>query len=215
MSDTVTWKQFTPLILPEVKGCAPNLAIQAVRDTAIDFCATTWVWVEVHDPYTLSPGEVFVDFEADEDARVEKILYAKCDDTKRELIACTPEFADERFPNWMSGGQAQHPQYLVQLGSTQFVPVPTTDVQRTVTLRAAHKPSRTSQSGPVFLLDDHQDAIVLGAKARLWLMSAVPWANPQLGAAAMTAYTAMKDAAQAKAQRGFGRARRHVKGQYL
>lgn len=174
------WTLFLPSVQPEVAACPPPIAIQAIRDTAIDFCAESKIWQEVQPAYFLTPGLVSYPLEADAGTRVYQIVEAQV--AGRELGVLTPETCDRLFHGWRLG-LAGTPEAVTQMQPEEFCVLPQPTVTTQLILTVILGPTRDSTQGPDFLFNDYYDALCSGAKARLLLMRGTIWADPQQGLA--------------------------------
>lgn len=207
------WTLYLPDVLPEVKLCPQPLAVQKVREAAIELCVESKVWQQIQDPYSITSGELAYEFDVDTGSLVTEIMTAQLQDG-RDLDIRTPEWCDENFPLWRTG-LAGTPCAITQIQPDEFrlAPQPATTMELTLTV--ALKPTRDSTQGPDFLFDDYYKAICASAKSMLMLMARQPWSNPNQAAIYAGMATSEASKARVRVQRAFGRAPTRVRAQFL
>jgi len=153
----VKWEKYFSRVMPEVKGVPAPMAIQAIRDAAMEFCQKTWVWQD-NVPYEMEKGfrEIFVS--VPRGARLVSVIYLLENDREKKM----PDnimIKSQRTPVEGEFPSEQDMEYEA---------------------RVALKPSETSTEGPEFLYNDHAEAIAHGAKARLMYDLRKDWGQPEL-----------------------------------
>lgn len=190
------WTLYLPSVLPDVNTCPQPIAVQAVRDTAIDFCTDSRIWQETQPAYYLTAGGVSYDLDADVDTRVQRIIEASI--AGSEIAVLSVETCDRLYPGWRFG-LAGTPEAVTQMQPDQFSVLPQPTSTTAIVLSVVLVPTRDATEGPDFLFDEFYDVLCAGAKARLMLMKDKPWSNPALGAG-YAAFTA-KAISQARLRR--------------
>lgn len=210
------WTLYLPEVMPHVPGCPTPVAINAIRNAAIEFCEKTWCW-QATQTYNLTPGDVDTTFDEEENGNVYKILFAELGESDgRALVRSkTQEDLDLLFAGWRDGAVIGRPEYLTQLTSSSFVCVPTTDVARDITLQVAVRPNRTSAKGHDDLYNDYLETIANGAKARLMAMPSKEWTNAQLAIALAGSFNEETSSAKHRVQKGRARAPIRVRAHFL
>lgn len=208
------WTKYLPKVQPEVGMCPPELALEEIRNAAIEFCERSRCWMVIQDPYPVGGKEMSYDFDADNGAVVWLVDHAELDD-RNELLLRSPAWCDDEYPGWRRGEITGAPAALTQLDPESFILVPAPDVTREVTLTVALKPTRDSPRGPDFLFNDYYEGIAAGAKSRLMLMKDKPWTDAQQGAAYMAFFNEKVDEAALRREKAWGRATIRVKPDYF
>lgn len=167
----------------ELPGIMDEIIVQAIAQTANDFCTQTSVWDEIQDPIPLFDGNPQYDLSGPTDAFILTLKNVWAAD--RELEAKTMNEISALIPNWQSA-QSSQPQYFNAARDYESIivfPTPMSANRAKLTFRAIYAPKRTATSLPDFLVDNFFDALMAGAKFRLMAMGNVGWANPQLAVA--------------------------------
>jgi len=210
---TTDYTSFLSKVSPEVPGCPLSVAEDAVREAAIEFCEKGWAWIYTHDPLSSIANEGIYPFEPPSGALVSRVLQAWYDD--RQLVPRTADQLAEYYANWTT--EAGSPKYMVQDDEENLtiVPMPTAGIVDAIRQRVCLRPSHASTSIETRIYEHHLDAIAMGAKAKLMMMSGKTWENTNMAAAYKGMFQEKIDAARYKAQNGYGRAVRRVAGSFF
>lgn len=160
----------------EVPQCPRPIMIDAIRQSAIEFCKLSLTWKEWLDPITIVSTERAIEIPHPDDARVFKLLDGKYDD--EQLAAITPKKAEEDYVGWevdLEGDPAVF--FMTSTDEVRLAPHPTDGLD--LVLYAALRPTETTTKLPDFLYLDHLNTIAMGAKALLMEQINVPWHNPK------------------------------------
>jgi hypothetical protein len=210
----IAWKAYLPQVLPHVPLCPQPIAVEAVRNSAIEFCEETWVW-QADQEYTIAPGDPSNDLDDEDQGIVHKILHARATGDGGELEPKAPEWCDRYFPGWRQGEHTGRPLHYTQVRSSAFLVVPVPTVETTLYLTVALKPTLSSAQGVDELRNDYYEEIAAGAVARLTAMLKKPWSDPSAAKAYGNLYNDGKAIARSRHQRGYGRARIRTEAQFL
>lgn len=172
------WSEFTALFLYEVPRCSAPMAESAVRDAVIEFCSRTRILRVDHPPissvagtatYPWSPGAGLTVVEP------EHVWYEK-----KELTPATSAQLAGLYAYWPD--EQGVPLYFVQesAGALTLVPKPSASVSNAITAKVFVTPSRSSVDVHDEVFERHAEAIIAGAKARLFAMRAEHWYDPNL-----------------------------------
>lgn len=207
----IAWTEFYPLVLSQVPLCPKPMVLKAIRDSAIQFCERTNVWKDTQE-YPVGTDADYM-FENDSVAVVWRVDEAKIVDGA-DLDIVSPEVADERYSGWRDGSVTGNPAVLTQTSEEYFtlVPAPTTDV--VLHLGVSLKPAKASTYTERFLLNNHEEAIVAGALARLMGMPNKPWSSNAAATFAAVFNDKTVDV-NLRVAKAFGRAPIRVRGQYM
>lgn len=190
-------------VMPDVPGCAKDVAVNAIRNAAIEFCKKSLVWVETLDPVNITATVDVYDLDGMPNGSVierinnlfylgEKLTPSNVDEvnTKRQLAV---------------GGAVQ---FYAQSSPTQVILYGIPDVSTTgaLVMDVALTPSRSSVGIDSAITDRYLDGIVSGAKSRLMLMPKKPWSDLALASYHKGEFGSAVDTAMIDVARGFGRA---------
>jgi hypothetical protein len=201
-------------VLPEVAGCPTELALNAIKQTAIRFCHRTRVWKEFVDLITVTATDEVYDIPTPRDAESVRILRGWYDGKELEILQ--EEQVNDMFPDdWTL--QTGTPLYIMQTAPDCFylVPRPEATVVDAVKLFVALKPTREATGLPSFVYERYLDSITHGVKARLFSMASVRWSNPSLASYYVGMFEEDIGNANVDAYKGFGKARPRVKPQFM
>jgi len=204
---TVAYTEFLPEVAPLVLQCPSPTVINAIRNTAIEFCTKTNVWQETQDAEALSASGLPIDLSGPTQAMVVLVLACKVNGLLVDPV--TIDYLDSQYPNWeVATGTPRHyfQPNTAQLG---LYPLPTSSVS--VRLRAAYAPTRASTGLDSALFENNLVTIAAGALASLLMIPEVPWSNPKLALYYSAIYSSDTTEALANTQKSFTRARNRVR----
>lgn len=172
------WKDFFPLILPEVADCPEPVVEAHLRRTAIEFANDTAVWTADADPISVVAGQGTYDLDSPETdsvvCGVSELWYAG------KRIKFIPLAQMRRYgTHWPSDkgevvGFTQRTENTVTLYKT-----PTAALANAINATVILRPSPTAAGVPDWLGQKYMDTLVAGAKARLMAMVGMPWSHAQ------------------------------------
>lgn len=163
---------FMPLIRPRAQGVPDPIAVNAIRQAAIEFCIRTKLWRSTDTFYATNIDDIVVPNESE---------LIEVTDARFDGVALEPISFDEmnrRFPSidWqnMTG---DNPQYFTQIdiGTIKFVPT----CEGYVELSLLLKPSYTAKQLPDFLVQ-HKQTIADGALAEILTIPNQTYTNADL-----------------------------------
>ncbi|MEY5145611.1 MAG: hypothetical protein RL745_980 [Actinomycetota bacterium] len=205
-----TYDNFFSWVLPEVAGCPEITAIQAIRDTVIDFCEKTMIHQADHDPVSVTAKIPDYDLETPvTGTRIVKVM--KAWHKGEELIPSAPDqVRDPTVYNQRIGGVVPSystPKFFIQKdpNSISLLPIPAESVSSALTMRVALAPLRSSTGCDDQLFEQWVEQIASGAVAKLQLSSGKPYSNPQAASVNQARYMAGVNAARQMAVRGWNR----------
>jgi hypothetical protein len=168
------WSDFYDLVVPDLPGCPFAAVDSALRQAAITFCEQSLAWEYVHPSVSVVAGTAAYAFIPPAGAVVHAITYAELDD--KEIESHVGESCI-RIARWRH--QTGTPEYI--LGGPAFltlVPEPCAD--GTLAMVVALKPAPSSTGVDDTQYNEHREAIVHGAMARLMSSPKKPYTDPQL-----------------------------------
>jgi len=209
-----TYEQFLNEVMPHVPGCQVNVAVNAIRNTVIEFCEKTLILQRDHDPVTVTQSLPDYDLDPPAGYLVTKIMKAWY-----KNIPLVPAAPDEigtvsvynpLAPEAEGPGQ---PRWILQKDERTFslLPVPDESVANAITMRVALKPTRASSSVEDVIFEDYVEVIGHGACARLLSMPAKPWTSPQMAGVSKMLFDQGVNQARQRANRGHVRSNLSVR----
>lgn len=184
----MTVKLFNTLfdeVLIDVPGVLQNVALNAIRNAAIEFCEHTRCWVVDAEPITSIANQAVYQFDPDSGTEIAGVIQAyyngvridpmtaeqldsECSQPQSTFVAGTP---------WSE--QAGTPKYYHIERPDEFilVPYPDTGIAAAIKMKIALKPSRSASGMEKWLIDKHFEEIAHGAKGKLCAMQKKPWSD--------------------------------------
>lgn len=184
-----------------VPGCPQPVALQALLDTAIDFCERTMAVRHTADPVRVRAGEPTYDVDMPGESAVVRILNVWYDGARLELAPA--QMVTEHGAHVV--GQAvgtPRAAYVIEPATVRVFPVPDLASDGLLTVQAALKPSRKAQRVDDILYDDWAEAIVAGAVARLAAVPGTSFSNADLVVLGAAQYQAGLNAAKLESRKG-------------
>lgn len=184
-----------------VPGCPQPAALQALLDTAIDFCDRTLVVRHTTDPVPVRAGEPTYDVDLPGETAVARILNVWYDGARLELAPAQAVTAHDAH---VAGGAVGTPRaaYVIEPATVRVFPVPDLATDGLLTVQVATKPTRRAAQVDDILYDDWAEAIVAGALARLAVVPGTPFSNADLMVLGASQYQAGLNAAKLEARKG-------------
>lgn len=207
-------KQLTDFLTrlnPMVPGCPQPVALQALLDTAIDFCDRTSIVQAVGDPVQVQPGVAQYDVDLPPETAVARVLNVWYDG---HLLELAPTQAVTSYWAYAPGPTgAPTVAYVLEPATVQVFPVPDATTTGALAVRFATKPTRSARSVDDVLYNDWVETIVAGALARLAVVPGAAFSNADLAVMGAGQYAAGVGAAKLEARKG--RVRGDVRAQGL
>ena len=171
------YADFSQFIRPEVQGCPDYRIERAVRDSAVDFCTRTDVYVAEPEFVTIVQNVNEYDLSIDEGSELNHILDIFNNTTKLKPVSYSVLLG--ALGNESTTGT---PQYYAQRDNTQFYLAPIPSASASYRVLYSLKPSSTSTSIPDTIGKEYREAISHGALFRLQMMAGQPFGNLSLAA---------------------------------
>ena len=181
-------KLFTTLydeVLIDVPGVPADVALNAIRNTAIEFCDRTMCWVVDADPISSVAGQSIYQFEPENGSEVVGVIQAYYNGVR--INPMTASQLDNEYSQPQSTFVAGEP-WNEQIGVPRYylieqpeefilVPIPSESVDSAIKMKVSLKPTRTSSGMERWVIDKYFDTLAHGAKARLCAMHKKPWTD--------------------------------------
>lgn len=197
---TKLWTDFYDLVVPDLPGCPFGMIDNALRQAAIEFCEQSLAWTYQHPDVAVIAATGVYAFVPPSDAVVHAITYAAFNGSE---IASHSGESDLRIWDWRN--QTGTPEYVLG-GATSLTLVSTPDIDGTLTLTVALKPSPTATGVDDSIFNEYREAIIHGALWRLMLSPKKPYTNAQLATYHQQQFTILTGQAGMRQARNYTRA---------
>lgn len=159
-----------------LKECPDPAMLSALQRACAAFCRETHIWQDQLEPFVLVDGEANYEFDAPTDARVEKVLSARIDNSELKP-------AMNRADLHRIGADTRGiPRAFAMIGDgdgIQVWPIPDDrGAGLLVSLFVVLAPVRSAREIPDFLADEWNSAIVSKARSELMMVAGTPYHNP-------------------------------------
>lgn len=192
---------FLPRLLPRVAGCPEPVAMQALLDSAIQFCHRSLAVREQLGPVDTVAG--LADYALDVPPRtvVAQVLAVSLNGAPLEPLA------QEHSALLLMGGYVGGPRYSVarrvdELLVLTLAPAPQDSETAALVATVALAPARNADRVPDDLYERWIDPVLDGAQAALARIPGETYFDPKIAAALSTLATAAADAARVDAMHG-------------
>ena len=164
---------FTSLVRPETPGAPDFLIERAVRETAIDFCRRTGVYIPEPENITVIKGINEYDVTVPAGTELNYITDVFADQVK--LQPTSFNLLLEKLGDETEQGT---PRFYAQRDNTSFFLAPIPNDTDTLRVLYTLKPTSTSSSLPDSIAKEHQETLIQGSLYRLQMMPNQPFTNP-------------------------------------
>lgn len=204
------WSDFYPYVLSECDRVMLDVADLYIRQSAIEFCEETAVYVSDHDPITLIKGINEYDLEAPE-SETDIVLVKKAWVGDAAIDYVTQDTLNQRSVYW-PGETAPRPTAFTQQTQTSLIvfPKPTESLANGLKLKVVLRPSLTATGIADWVGIKYVQEISAGAKAMLMDMVNKPWTSHEGAAKYRAQFEAAKTRATIEGSRSFTRAGQQV-----
>lgn len=166
-------------VLPDVPGVPQNVALNAIRNSIIEFCARSQIWTAEHSAVDIVATQAdypFVPPIADTViAGVSSVRYNGI-----RIYPVTLTELDSEVTNWKirTGPPKRH--FQRSSDKLSLFPIPSDSLAGALTFTVALKPSRASTGADSWLFEKYREEFAHGAKYKLFGMQKKPWTDPAL-----------------------------------
>ncbi len=210
-----SYEAFLSRVLIEVPGCAEISAIQAIKDTCIEFCEKSLVVTRDHDPITIVSGIVDYDLEPPTGYLVVKVMKAWVENNEIQPMA--PDVVrnasvyNRLFSSYQSAPSTPIRFLQKEERSISLWPVPDKKYSNGLTLRVALKPTRSSTTIEDVVFEDYAETIAAGALRRLHLSFDKPYTDERRASARQAEFMSGVNVARQRTSHGHTRSNLSVK----
>jgi hypothetical protein len=175
---TVAFTAFLPEVLPYVHDCPQFVAVNAIRNAAIEFCERSRFLQVDLDPVTVTGGIPNYEIDVPTDTTILEIMATWYDG--RLLIPKSTDELNRLFigSDWRT--KEGMPAYVNRISTEEvfLVPVPAVTDSQVLTMRVAVAPSRDATTVDETLYQRYLETIAKGALSRLQGMAGQPYYDP-------------------------------------
>lgn len=191
-------------VLPHAPGCAPAIALDAIRKAAIEFCRESRIYQYDHPAVTVVASQATYAFVPATDTVVTEILDAWYDG-----VPLDPKGRDELgniSSNWREW-TGTRPIYITQDDerNARLAPIPTVGLASGLKMLVALKPTITATSIETRIYEEYREQIADGALARLYVSPKKPYTDLPLAQVKAAMFRSHCNLAYNKAMRGHTR----------
>jgi hypothetical protein len=161
-------------VLPDVPGCATDLAVNALRNAAIELCTKSWIYTQPSDPQDTVKDQAEYDLDTFNGYKTIGIVSAYFDDAK--LIPIGGTSLNRSNLHWADDVGTPTNYYSLDYTTVRLYRIP--DVVGTLNTTVALTPTKTSSGIENYIYDLYSEALAAGAKARLMLIPSKPFTDP-------------------------------------
>lgn len=154
--------------------------MNAIKRSVIEFCAGSWIWVNLQDPMNMQAGIAEYDLEPPTGSDVSSVLTVELDAVP--LQPRNLDWLSKEIPGWRT--TKARPKYFTQVDTDQIIlaPLPEVNLANGLTIATALQPSQSAASFPKWIYTQFVYTIIDGAVAKLMLMPGRPWTDLLSGA---------------------------------
>jgi len=209
------WEDYLPEVLIEADGCPEQVAINAVRNAAIEFCTMSESWRAELDPLNIAVDEAEYPLDIPSGSQVIILRWGRLIDAnggKSKLTTTDEDMLDasEGRLVWRTLTGTVEWIYMIDESTARIVRIPETAVTNGLIVGVTLAPTRDSYEGPDYLYNKWVEEIAHGAKMRLLNMKTRDWYNAPAAAQCKTAFYRGVNRAKIRASRNSTKGRRQA-----
>lgn len=202
-------------VLPDLPGCPPLIALNAIRNAAIEFCEITRIYrVDLTPIIILANTPTYAYAGMPSGTVVHEPLHSVFGTSR--ILPKAPDDLQEQFgDDWRT--KTGTPLFIVgeDERTVRVVPYPTADLSDTLKLWVAIKPSDAATTIEQRLFEEYRTVIADGAKALLMASPKKTYTDKEMAAFYAGKFNVSCSSIQRRAGRGFLRSRPRVKARFL
>ena len=211
---TVDYTEFLPEVMQYVPDVFEGQAINAIRQSCIEFCTRTRFLQMDADPIPLIPAVANYEINANSGLKFVDILAAWVD-TKMLVPKSVEDLT--RIYRWTDWRQLTgSPLYVTQIIPSEIIVVPQPVVSGNyLRVRAAYAPTRASTYVDNSLYEEYLDAIAWGARSRLYGTPKQPFSDPRAELEYAMKFRVAVNEARVRVNRGLTRSTEQIEFQRM
>lgn len=198
------WADFYDYVLPDLPGVPQELAALHLRNSAIEFCDSTGIFVYQPDDINAVAGQGDYDLEPPSgNYDVARVLSAWF--KSGELKPTSEDMIRKSIADWTN--QVGNPSAFMHANPNvvTLIPAPSESHANALRMRLVIRPSRTGRGVEDWIFNKYVEVIASGAKYRLASMPQKPWTSQEVAMYQGRMYQAGVLAATAEASKSFTR----------
>jgi len=160
-------------VLPDVPGCTNELAINALRNAAIELYTKSWIYTQACDPQDTVIGQAEYDLDTFNQYKLIGLVSASIDDAAIVPVGVTS--LNRSNLRWQDDTGLPTNYLTYDYTTIRLYPIP--DRVSTLNVTVALTPSKTSTGVENFIYDLYSEQLAAGAKARLMLIPNKPFTD--------------------------------------
>lgn len=204
----MNYSDFYNDVLLDCPRATTPIALNAIRNTVIEFCQKSRIWQQVLGAVDAVLGTS--DYTPAIPSRTELVEVMSAYLSGNEITFKTQDQLDAMFGNWRGANVTGDPlYYTIQTpGQITVVPQPSRTISAALQWRVAMRPSRDSTDFDPSntFASEFYEGIASGAKARLMFTPNMPYSNLKLGEYHKMEFAKELNRARLRTSRSFGRA---------
>lgn len=161
-------------VLPDVPGCTNELAINALRNAAIELCTKSWIYIQACDPQDTIIGQAEYDLDTFNGYKTVGIVTASFNDANILPIGITSLNRSNLY--WQDDTGTPTNYFTNDYTTLRLYRIP--DLVGTLNVTVALTPTKTATGVENFIYDLYSEQLAAGAKARLMLIPSKPFTDP-------------------------------------
>lgn len=160
-------------VMPDVMGCSVDLAVNALRNAAIELHQKSWIYTQAQDPINVIAGTAEYDLDSFTNYRVVGVTSAYIDEHPITPLALETLARTRR--HWELEAGYVEGYLLTDSNVVRLYRIPQAAAVLRMTLALA--PTKASTGIETFIYDLYSEGIAAGAKARLMAIPSKPFSN--------------------------------------
>lgn len=201
--------ELLPQVLPFAPNCPEPVALRFIREAARKMCHDIRLWREYDT--TVVSGPECTALLTIPDAEIVEIQAATINGHRLDPV--TIAWLDSEHPGWDRPAEITAARYITQLNPKTVAVSPREEGE--LTARYVLQPSMDCLEVPDTLVDLHAITLGKGAAARILMMPAVDFANPQLGSVLLGEFDGLVASLKTEHTKGQQGARLRTKGDWF
>mgnify|MGYP007090083687 CR=1 FL=1 len=160
-------------LLPDVPGCQNDLAINALRNAAIELYTKSWIYTQACDSQQTVIGQAEYDLDTFNQYKLIGIVSASIDDAN--ILPVGKTSLNRSNLRWQDDTGQPTNYFSYDYTTLRLYPIP--DRVSTLNVTVALTPAKTATGIENFIYDLYSEQLAAGAKARLMLIPNKPFTD--------------------------------------
>lgn len=171
---------FYDYLMPDIPNLGAAVALQAIRESCIEFCERSLVYTYDHPAIDVVAATHTYTITPESGTRTVDLLSVR--HNNKALVPATEDELDATYLDWRSTGTGIPDYYLstIDRASVRLVKTPADGFTGGLVVKIAQAPLSSATTVPDWIFERYRQAIVHGAKYRLFAMKKKPWTDDKL-----------------------------------